>query len=74
MTQITLDSVAPLSAPSDSVVNEKIELIPRFPIHRKVSIKERVAPLKLKFEFFEVQDPTKKIKNPDCVIYLSPTV
>ena len=68
----TLDSVGPTF--SDSVKNENIELIPRLPIHYKVSIKERVAPLKLKFEFFDMQKPEKKLENPDCVVCVSPTV
>ena len=68
----TLDSVAP--AFSDSAKNENIELLPRVPIHCKVSIKERVAPLKLKFEFFDMQNPEKKLANPNCVVCVSPTV
>ena len=58
---------------SDCVKNEGIELIPRLPIHCKVHIKERVAPLKLKFEFFDSKTK-KKLKKTDCTVCVSPTV
>lgn len=70
---IVLDSTAPSTQASDVVKNENIELIPRLPIHCKVSIKERIAPLKLKFEFFDMHTKAK-LKNPDCVVCVSPTV
>ena len=49
----TLKSEAPSVSGKEAVKNENIELIPRLPIQFKVSIKERVAPLKIKFEFFD---------------------
>ena len=45
---LTLETI---SATQYVVKNEGIELIPRLAIQCKVSIKERVAPLKLRFEF-----------------------
>ena len=61
-----------LSVNHDVVKNENIELIPRLPIQCKVSIKERVAPLKLRFDFYDSQTK-QKIKNPDVVVCLSTT-
>ena len=58
---------------SEHIKNEKIELIPRLSIQCKVSIKERIAPLRLKFEFFDSQSG-KRIKNPDTVVCISPTI
>lgn len=57
----------------DAVKNENIELIPRLPIQCRVSIKERVAPLKLRFDFYDLQTK-ERIKNPDVVVCLSPTL
>lgn len=62
-----------ISATQYIVKNEGIELIPRLPIHCKVSIKERVAPLKLRFDFQDTQTG-KRVKNPDVLVCLSPTV
>lgn len=48
---ILLESMAPNGA--ETVKNEELELVPRLPFHCKVPINQRVAPLKLKFEFFD---------------------
>lgn len=56
---------------SEKVKNTKIELIPRLDIRCKVSIKERIAPLQLKFEFFDSLTD-KRILNPDAVVCVSP--
>ena len=66
----TLDTRAPEGA--DSVKNEGLELIPRLPYHCYLPVKDRVAPLKLKFEFFDSQT-REKLKNPTCVVYHSLT-
>ena len=66
---LTLESS---STTQDYVKNENIELIPRVPVQLKISVKERVAPLRLRFEFFDTQKRLK-IKNPDVLLCLSPT-
>lgn len=48
----TLDST---STTTEHVKNENIELISRLPIQFRVSIKERVAPLRLRFDFYDNQ-------------------
>ena len=68
---LTLDSDPVLG--SDGVKNEGIELIPRLSINCKVNIKDRIAPLKLKFEFFDPKTK-KKLKKTDCIVCVSPTV
>jgi len=56
--------------------NEHIELIPRLPIQFKVSLKEKVAPLRLKFEFYDSSEHStrKRLKNPDSLVCVSQTV
>ena len=66
----TLDSK---SFNSDQIKNENIELIPRLNIYCKLSIKERIAPLRLKFEFFD-NESGKRLKNPDTIVCVSPTI
>ena len=41
-----------LAAPGSVAVNDGIEMIPRLPIQCKVSVKERIAPIRFKFEFY----------------------
>ena len=61
------------SLSTENVKNENIELIPRINIQYKVSIKERIAPLRLKFEFFD-STTRKRLRDPDTIVCVSPTI
>lgn len=58
---------------TDHVKNENIELVPRLTRNYKVSVKARIAPLRLKFEFFDI-NTKKKIAVPDATVYISTSV
>lgn len=69
---IRILETAPANATTNEIIkNEDIELIPRLPIQFKVSIKERIAPIRFKFEFFDSNGV--KMNKPDTAVYLSPT-
>lgn len=71
--QALIQTLESTSSTSEHVKNENIELISRLPIQFRVSIKERVAPLRLRFDFYDTQTK-KKLKNPDTVVCISPTI
>ena len=70
--QALIQTLESTSTTSDVVKNENIELISRLPIQFKVLIRERVAPLRLRFDFYDTQT-RKKLVNPDTVVCVSPT-
>ena len=55
----------------ENVKNEKIELIPKIPYQCKVSVKDRIAPLALKFEFFDLNS-YDRIARTDVVVSIDP--
>lgn len=61
------------SSKTDHVRNSNIECLPRLSILCKVVIKDRVAPLRLKFEFFDIETG-EEIKRPDTVVCISSTI
>lgn len=57
---------------ADKALNEKIKLIPRMIIQCRVSVKEKIAPLQLKFEYFD-EESGNKIDISDTIVCLSAT-
>ena len=55
----------------ENVKNERIELIPKLPYQCKVSIKERIAPLTLKFEFYDL-NTNERIPRTDVQVSIDP--
>ena len=70
--QAMIQTLETASHSSDHVKNENLELVARLPFVCKVSVKERIAPLRLKFEFFDSLTQ-EKVANPDVVVCISPT-
>ena len=57
---------------AEKALNEKIKLIPRMIIQCRVSVKEKVAPLQLKFEYFD-EETGNRIEVSDTIVCLSAT-
>ena len=64
----TLEST---SSSADQVKNQ-IDIVPRLPIYVKVPVRDRTAPLRLEFEFFD-SETKRKIEDPDVTVYYSTT-
>ena len=55
----------------ENIKNEKIELIPKLPCQCRISIKERIAPLALKFEFFNL-NTMERVPRTDVIVSIDP--